>query len=110
MLQHIAERLRKATRGAALLARLGGDEFTVLLENIKSSAEIERHAAEIVAALQHPLNIDGRVLTTSASIGASLYPDHAADAEGLLRAADVALFRAKELGRNRFRSPQPGAV
>jgi len=102
VLQHIAERLRKATRGAALLARLGGDEFTVLLENIKSSAEIERHAAEIVAALQHPLNIDGRVLTTSASIGASLYPDHAADAEGLLRAADVALFRAKELGRNRF--------
>ncbi|HEY7995486.1 MAG TPA: GGDEF domain-containing protein, partial [Steroidobacteraceae bacterium] len=60
VLQHIAERLRKATRGAALLARLGGDEFTVLLENIKSSAEIERHAAEIVAALQHPLNIDGR--------------------------------------------------
>src|SRR5213078_3837095 len=44
---------------------------------------------------------DGRVLTTSASVGASLYPDHAADAEGLLRAADVALFRAKELGRNR---------
>src|SRR5438445_268738 len=71
VLQHIAERLRKATRGAALLARLGGDEFTVLLENIKSSAEIERHAAEIVAALQHPLNIDGRVLTTSASIAAT---------------------------------------
>jgi EAL domain-containing protein (putative c-di-GMP-specific phosphodiesterase class I) len=42
------------------------------------------------------------VLTTSASVGASLYPDHATDAEGLLRAADVALFRAKELGRNRF--------
>jgi EAL domain-containing protein (putative c-di-GMP-specific phosphodiesterase class I) len=42
------------------------------------------------------------VLTTSASVGASLYPDHADDAEGLLRAADVALFRAKELGRNRF--------
>ena len=42
------------------------------------------------------------MLTTSASVGASLYPDHAADAEGLLRAADVALFRAKELGRNRF--------
>ena len=55
-----------------------------------------------MATLQQPLNIGGRVLTTSASVGASLYPDHAADAEGLLRAADVALFRAKELGRNRF--------
>src|SRR5205823_6790128 len=58
-------------------------------------------AAQIVATLQEPLIVDGRVLTTSASVGASLYPDHAADAEGLLRAADVALFRAKELGRNR---------
>jgi len=102
VLQHIAGRLRKATRGAALLARLGGDEFTVLLENIESTAQIEEQAARIVAALQEPLNIDGRVLTSGASVGASLYPDHAADAEGLLRAADVALFRAKELGRNRF--------
>jgi diguanylate cyclase (GGDEF)-like protein len=102
VLQHIAGRLRAATRGAALLARLGGDEFTVLLENIESTAQIEEQAARIVAALQQPLNIDGRVLTSGASVGASLYPDHAADAEGLLRAADVALFRAKELGRNRF--------
>jgi diguanylate cyclase (GGDEF)-like protein len=101
VLQHIAERLRAATGTSGLLARLGGDEFTVLLENVQSSAQVEEHAAQIVATLQEPLNIDGRVLTTSASVGASLYPDHAADAEGLLRAADVALFRAKELGRNR---------
>ena len=102
VLQHIAERLRAATGTSGLLARLGGDEFTVLLENVESSAQVEEHAAQIVATLQEPLNIDGRVLTTSASVGASLYPDHADDAEGLLRAADVALFRAKELGRNRF--------
>ena len=103
VLQHIAERLRKATRGASgLLARLGGDEFTVLLENVKSTAQVEEHAAAIVATLQQPLNIEGRALATTASVGASLYPDHAADAEGLLRAADVALFRAKELGRKRF--------
>src|SRR5205814_273642 len=85
-----------------LLARLGGDEFTVLLEDVQSSDEVASRAAQIVATLQEPLIIDGRVLTTSASVGASLYPDHAEDAEGLLRAADVALFRAKELGRNRF--------
>ena len=102
VLQHIAERLRAATGAGGLLARLGGDEFTVLLEDVKSSAQIEEHAASIVATLAQPLNIDGRALTTSASVGASLYPDHAADAEGLLRAADVALFRAKELGRNRY--------
>jgi diguanylate cyclase (GGDEF)-like protein len=102
VLQHIAQRLHTATGATGLLARLGGDEFTVLLEQVGSSAEVERHAAQIVATLQQPLIVDGRVLTTSASVGASLYPDHAADAEGLLRAADVALFRAKELGRNRY--------
>jgi len=102
VLQHIAQRLQAATAGGGLLARLGGDEFTVLLEDVGSAEQVERHAAHLVATLQQPLMVDGRVLTTSASVGASLYPDHAADAEGLLRAADVALFRAKELGRNRF--------
>src|SRR5947199_64665 len=102
VLQNIAERLHAATGPTGLLARLGGDEFTVLLEDVQSSDEVESRAAQIVATLQEPLIVDGRVLTTSASVGASLYPDHAADAEGLLRAADVALFRAKELGRNRF--------
>jgi len=102
VLQHIAQRLHAATRTTGLLARLGGDEFTVLLENVKSPDQVANHAAQLVATLQQPLVVDGRVLTTSASVGASLYPDHAADAEGLLRAADVALFRAKELGRNRF--------
>ncbi len=102
VLQHIADRLRAATGRAGLLARLGGDEFTVLLEDVQTNEEVATHAAQIVATLQEPLIVDGRVLTTSASVGASLYPDHAADAEGLLRAADVALFRAKELGRNRY--------
>ena len=102
VLQLIAERLYAATGPTGLLARLGGDEFTVLLEDVQSSDEVESRAAQIVTTLQEPLIVDGRVLTTSASVGAALYPDHAADAEGLLRAADVALFRAKELGRNRF--------
>jgi diguanylate cyclase (GGDEF)-like protein len=102
VLQHIAARLHSATGGVGLLARLGGDEFTVLLENVGSGDEVAECANRIVGTLQEPLTVDGRLLTTSASVGASLYPDHAADAEGLLRAADVALFRAKELGRNRF--------
>jgi diguanylate cyclase (GGDEF)-like protein len=102
VLQHIADRLHSATGGIGLLARLGGDEFTVLLEDVRSGEEVAECANRIVSTLQEPLTVDGRLLTTSASVGASLYPDHAADAEGLLRAADVALFRAKELGRNRF--------
>ena len=101
VLQGVAERLRAATRGRGLLARLGGDEFTILLEDVRSVDDVESQAAEIVSTLQQPLTVDGRLLATSASVGASLYPDHAEDAEQLLRAADVALFRAKELGRNR---------
>lgn len=108
VLQHVARRLHTATGGGAFLARLGGDEFTVLLEGVKSFKEVARCAGRIVTALQQPLTVDGRQLTTSASVGASLYPAHAADAEGLLRAADVALFRAKELGRNRFAFYSPG--
>jgi diguanylate cyclase (GGDEF)-like protein len=107
VLQGIADRLREASKGRALLARLGGDEFTILLEDVGSVDEVETRASEIVMTLQQPLTIDGRLLATSASVGASMYPDHADDAEQLLRAADVALFRAKELGRNRYALYKP---
>jgi diguanylate cyclase (GGDEF)-like protein len=107
VLQGIAQRLSAAAHGRALLARLGGDEFTILIEDVESVDEVEARAAAIVTTLQQPLIIDGRQLATSASVGASMYPDHADDAEQLLRAADVALFRAKELGRNRHALYKP---
>ena len=107
VLQGIAERLRTTVGANGMLARLGGDEFTMLLEDIDTIEQVEAKSAEIVTALQQPLSVDGRVLATSASVGASLFPDHADNAEGLLRAADVALFRAKELGRNRFALYKP---
>ncbi|MGH8219706.1 MAG: putative bifunctional diguanylate cyclase/phosphodiesterase [Steroidobacteraceae bacterium] len=102
VLQAIGERLQSAAGHGAFIARLGGDEFTVLLEHTASSEAVEHGAAKLLDALQQPLTVDGRILSTSASIGASLYPDHAVNADALLRAADVALFRAKDLGRNRF--------
>ena len=102
VLQGIAERLQAAAGANSLVARLGGDEFTLLIEDLRTVEEVERRAGALVATLQQPLTIEGRALATTASVGASLFPDHADDPEGLLRAADVALFRAKELGRNRF--------
>jgi diguanylate cyclase (GGDEF)-like protein len=102
VLQGIAERLQAAAGANSLVARLGGDEFTLLIEELRTVEEVERRAAALVTTLQQPLMIEGRALATTASVGASLFPDHADDPEGLLRAADVALFRAKELGRNRF--------
>ncbi len=102
VLQAIGHRLKAAAGPDAFLARLGGDEFTVLLEDLGTAEVASRCAAALIEALQKPLAIDGHVLSTTASVGASVFPDHAADADALLRAADVALFRAKELGRNRF--------
>jgi diguanylate cyclase (GGDEF)-like protein len=107
VLQGIAQRLQAAAGPNSLVARLGGDEFTLLIEELRTVEEVERRAGALVATLQQPLTIEGRALATTASVGASLFPDHADDPEGLLRAADVALFRAKELGRNRFALYRP---
>jgi len=102
VLKSIGDRLQQAAGTNAFIARLGGDEFTVLLEDAGSEEQLTGRVGSLLEALQQPLAVHGRVLSTSASIGASLYPDHARDADALLRAADVALFRAKDLGRNRF--------
>ena len=102
VLQAVGERLQVAAGPQSFIARLGGDEFTVLIENAHSAAVLTARVGALLEVLQQPLVVDDRVLSTSASVGASLYPDHGADPEALLRAADVALFRAKDLGRNRF--------
>jgi len=102
VLQLVGLRLREALEPSAFIARLGGDEFTVLIEDAVSAEHVCEQAAKVIEALQKPLLVDGRQLSTSASIGATLYPDHARDADALLRTADVALFHAKDLGRNRF--------
>ncbi len=83
-------------------ARLGGDEFTVVCEGVQSLSEVERLCGMVLEAFQRSLSVHGRELRLSVSVGASCYPDHGDDPQALLRAADAALFRAKELGRNGF--------
>jgi diguanylate cyclase (GGDEF)-like protein len=101
VLQAVGERLRIAVESLGFTARLGGDEFTVVCENVESVDAVRRLAERVVAEFQHPVHAAGRELLLGVSVGASVAPDHAVDAESLLRAADAALFRAKELGRNR---------
>jgi diguanylate cyclase (GGDEF)-like protein len=101
VLSAIGERLREATGETGLIARLGGDEFTVVFHCSGDIAEIERRAGALVSLFQQPLLIDRREVSIGVSCGAAVYPDHGRDAASLLRAADAALFRAKELGRNR---------
>ncbi|KOG68054.1 MULTISPECIES: putative bifunctional diguanylate cyclase/phosphodiesterase [Streptomyces] len=95
LLLQIADRLRHALPRGAEAARLGGDEFAVLLPTADSLTSAQRVARNLVAALGSPLDLDGLTLVLEASAGVAVFPDHALDAEGLLRRADVAMYQAK---------------
>ncbi|MER5428882.1 bifunctional diguanylate cyclase/phosphodiesterase [Streptomyces sp. NPDC002588] len=95
LLLQIAERLRVALPRGAEVARLGGDEFAVLLPVADSTTSATRVARALVSALSSPLDLDGLTLVLEASAGVAVFPDHALDAEGLLRRADVAMYQAK---------------
>jgi diguanylate cyclase (GGDEF)-like protein len=102
VLVSLGQRLQEVTRTFGFAARLGGDEFTVVLEDAESIDSIELSGQNVVQAFQKPLSVDGRELIVSISVGASVFPDHEVNAEALLKAADVALFRAKALGRGQL--------
>ncbi|CAL9567016.1 putative bifunctional diguanylate cyclase/phosphodiesterase [Streptomyces sp. enrichment culture] len=95
LLLQTADRLRLALPRGAEVARLGGDEFAVLLPVADSTTSATRIARGIVAALSSPLDLDGLTLVLEASAGVAVFPDHALDAEGMLRRADVAMYQAK---------------
>lgn len=95
LLLQIADRLRLALPRGAEAARLGGDEFAVLLPTADSITSAQRVARHLVAELSSPLDLDGLTLVLEASAGVAVHPDHALDAEGLLRRADVAMYQAK---------------
>ncbi|MFD6549762.1 putative bifunctional diguanylate cyclase/phosphodiesterase [Streptomyces sp. NPDC058398] len=95
LLLQIAERLRLALPRGAEAARLGGDEFAVLLPVADSTTSATRIARSLVATLGSPLDLDGLTLVLEASAGLAVFPDHALDAEGLLRRADIAMYQAK---------------
>ncbi len=102
VLVHVADRLRAITGSLGLAARLGGDEFTVVSTEASSIEEIEAAGRRIVVAFDEPLRIDQRELIVNVSVGASVFPDHEHASTALLRAADIALFHAKALGRRQI--------
>ncbi|BCZ83168.1 diguanylate cyclase [Paraburkholderia terrae] len=92
----IGARLRTQLREIDLVARLGGDEFAVMLAPMREAASAGRIAEGLLASMAPMIVLpDGRTVATMISIGVALYPDHAGDAVGLLRAADAAMYRAK---------------
>jgi diguanylate cyclase (GGDEF)-like protein/PAS domain S-box-containing protein len=101
LLCEVAERLLNATRGSDSVARLGGDEFAVLLENLKEMQEAEIVAARVLASLRKPVDLDGTHVMVTSSIGiAQARPDDGPDE--LLRNADVAMYTAKQRGKETF--------
>lgn len=99
LLQTAAQRFRTAVRRDDLAARLGGDEFVLAFEGSLSIHELEDLAHKVTQQFAKPLNIDGHSLKVGLSIGISTYPEDGQDFDALLRAADNALYRAKDLGR-----------
>ena len=102
LLQEVATRLRHCVRAEDMVARLVGDEFTIILEDITDANAATPVAHKILTALNAPVRIEGRDIATATSIGISLFPNDATNADDLLRTADAAMYLAKERGRNTF--------
>lgn len=102
MLREVARRLMVCVREPDMVARLSGDEFAILLEDVKAPGAAEAVAQRILEALVLPMQVAGRDLEPSVSIGIAIGDSRYAMADDLLRDADLALYRAKELGRKRF--------
>ncbi len=102
LLREVAWRLTRAVRAEDFVARLGGDEFFVCLALGRGGRRSAPVARRILLALDEPVDVGGRVLTVSASLGLSTFPDDGHDLDTLMRHADLAMYAAKEQGRGRW--------
>jgi diguanylate cyclase (GGDEF)-like protein len=102
LLRIAAERIRRAVREADPIFRMGGDEFTVLLEDVRGAEEAGAVAQRVLDALAEPVQLDHHEISVTASIGIAMFPKDDVLEERLVKSADTAMYRAKDLGRNRY--------
>ncbi len=102
VLKVIAGRMNEVLRASDTAARIGGDEFVVLLSDLESGDKVRPMLARLLQIIGQPIEVQGQQTAVSASIGVSLYPDHASEADTLLRQADIAMYQAKASGKNRY--------
>jgi len=107
LLKEVAMRLKTSIRDGDTVARLGGDEFTILLPDISRSEDLAHVAQKILDTISAPLRLDNHDVYVTTSIGISLSPSDGTDSETLIKSADNAMYRAKELGRNNYQLWSP---
>jgi diguanylate cyclase (GGDEF)-like protein len=103
LLLEVARRLRSALRSSDVVARLGGDEFVVILEDCADTDQVELIATSLLSALSVPMELSGHECHTTASIGIAMYPQNGSDVLTLTKNADMAMYLAKEDGKDGFR-------
>ena len=102
VIREISARLGLAMRESDAIARFGGDEFTVLLAEVEAREGVEVAAQKIIEAVSEPIHIENTVAQVTTSIGISLYPQDSDDIDTLIRQADMAMYAAKESGKNKY--------
>jgi diguanylate cyclase (GGDEF)-like protein len=102
LLYRVADRLRAQSREGDTVARMGGDEFVVLIENQENMRDVSSCAQRLVEQLSAPYALGRNDCHVTLSIGISLFPSDGNDSQSLLKAADAAMYRAKETGRNNY--------
>ena len=107
LLQSIARRMVAGVRRSDTISRLGGDEFVVLLAEVERSEDVAMAATKMLQAVAEAYSIEDHDLHITASIGVSMYPDDGLDAETLIKNADIAMYQAKDNGRQSYQFFKP---
>lgn len=102
LLQEVATRLKEPLRAVDVVARLGGDEFVILIEEVSDSSQVAVVAHKILASIIKPITLIGQECRITASIGICMYPKDAEDEQSLMKNADMAMYFAKEEGKNNY--------
>ncbi len=103
LLQEVAQRLSSQVRTGDVMARLGGDEFAILMESVGTAVEAGAVAEKLLEVIDAPFTIDGHQVKVTTSIGITFYPADNNDTVRLLKNADIAMYQAKDSGRNNFK-------
>ena len=102
ILAAVGQRLLSSVRSSDTVARMGGDEFVIVMPEFHSIQEVERCAEQILRNASQPIEINGRFVDMTLSVGVSVFPENGRTAEDLLRNADAAMYAVKDSGRNSF--------